>query len=1282
MPLRNEDRELRAAALANATSILLARQRAERELVAAKEALERKTGELAQSIARMRATLESTTDAIAVIDNDGNLTDYNEQLLKLWQIPSNIGRNSAEMRPFFAQQIADPASFLKRLEEIKASSPPETFDVLELKDGRVFERHSRVQLDGGRNRGRVWTFRDITSHRRAAAELREQREWFRVTLASIGDAVITTDLACTVTFLNPVAEAMTGWPGADACGRPLAEVFSIVHEETRETAESPIAQALRDGAVVSLANHTALLSRDGREMAIEDSAAPIRNAEGTITGAVMVFHDVTERRRADEALREREGLLRAMFDQAAVGIARAGMDGRFVEVNRKFCEILGYAEAELQTLSFRDITHPDDLQETQRQVGKMRDGECGSITYEKRYRRKGGSIIWSLTTVTFLRDANGEPHQYIGIVEDITSRKAAEDALRQSERELHALADSIPQLAWMAEPDGTIFWYNRQWFDYTGTTLEEMRGWGWQKVHDPEILPSVLERWQESIRTGNPFDMKFPLRGADGVFRWFLTRVNPVLDSAGRVARWFGTNTDVDQVKRAEDALREESRVLELLNKTGSAIAAQLDLQTLLQTVTDASTELTGARFGAFFYNTINAEGDAFLLYTLSGAPRAAFERFGNPRATAIFGPTFRGEGPIRVADVRKDPRYGRMAPHHGMPAGHLPVCSYLAVPVISRSGEVFGGLFFGHPEPGVFTERAERIVVGVAAQAAVAIDNARLYEAAQKEIAERKVAEHALALRARSREMRAEISAALATDEDWRRVFQRCAQAMVTHMDGVFARIWSFHPTEQVLELQASAGRYTHRDGSHARLKLGEKKIGQIAQLRRAQWTNDLPGDPDLPNPQWAKDEGILAFVGLPLLLHDRLAGVLALWSAREVSDEERNELIIVAQWLAQWIQRRQAEERLRESETRVRVAVETTEIGTWVCDATTRTVELDARCQELFDLPGQGTISLETLVAVAAPADRVQREAALHEVINGGNDRYAQEFRTGAHPPRWLRATGKVFRDDSGRVMRFISAVFDITDQVKALKTTEERRIELEQTVEERTASLKLAIGQMEEFSYSVSHDLRAPLRAIQTYAETLLEDYRAKLDDEGLGYLQRILNASARMDRLTRDVLAYSKVSRTSVAVAAVSLDRLVSETIEQYAPDQRQNGAIRVESPLGSVLAHEPSLVQAVSNLIGNGIKFVAPGRELRLRIWAEPRDGEVRLWVEDNGIGISPDYQHRIWGMFERVHPEDAYEGTGIGLAIVRKAAERMGGSVGLESDGVTGSRFWIQLPAA
>jgi signal transduction histidine kinase/CheY-like chemotaxis protein len=174
------------------------------------------------------------------------------------------------------------------------------------------------------------------------------------------------------------------------------------------------------------------------------------------------------------------------------------------------------------------------------------------------------------------------------------------------------------------------------------------------------------------------------------------------------------------------------------LNRTGALIAGQLELKELVQSVTDAATQLTGAQFGSFFYNLTNAQGESYVLYTLSGAPREAFEKFGLPRNTPIFEPTFRGDGVLRTADITKDPHYGKMAPHHGQPMGHLPVRSYLAVSVISRSGEVIGGLFFGHPQVGVFTDRAERIVVGMATQASLAIDNARLYERIKRAAAER----------------------------------------------------------------------------------------------------------------------------------------------------------------------------------------------------------------------------------------------------------------------------------------------------------------------------------------------------------------------------------------------------------------------------------------------------------------------------------------------------------------------------------------------------------------
>ena len=203
--------------------------------------------------------------------------------------------------------------------------------------------------------------------------------------------------------------------------------------------------------------------------------------------------------------------------------------------------------------------------------------------------------------------------------------------------------------------------------------------------------------------------------------------------------------------------LREEARTLEVLNRTGIAIGAELDLERLVQIVTDAGVELSGAQFGAFFYNVVRPDGEAYTLYSLSGAPREAFAKFPMPRNTAVFEPTFRGTATVRSADIVADPRYGKSEPYKGMPPGHLPVRSYLAVPVLSRGGEVLGGLFFGHAQPGTFSERAERILVGVAAQAAVAIDNARLYQTSVREIGARTEAEVRLQELNRTLERRAE---------------------------------------------------------------------------------------------------------------------------------------------------------------------------------------------------------------------------------------------------------------------------------------------------------------------------------------------------------------------------------------------------------------------------------------------------------------------------------------------------------------------------------------------
>ena len=230
----------------------------------------------------------------------------------------------------------------------------------------------------------------------------------------------------------------------------------------------------------------------------------------------------------------------------------------------------------------------------------------------------------------------------------------------------------------------------------------------------------------------------------DGSRIWAVGELSPIREG-GETVGFVKILRDRTAQRRSEEDMREERRALEILNRAGSALALETDLNKLVQIVTDAGVELTGAEFGAFFYNVINAAGESYLLYTLSGAPIEAFSKFPMPRNTEVFAPTFTGQGIVRSDDITKDPRYGKNSPLNGMPEGHLPVRSYLAVPVISRTGEVIGGLFFGHTKTAVFTDRSERGLTGLAAEAAVAIDNVRLSQAAKNEIEVRRRTQDAL---------------------------------------------------------------------------------------------------------------------------------------------------------------------------------------------------------------------------------------------------------------------------------------------------------------------------------------------------------------------------------------------------------------------------------------------------------------------------------------------------------------------------------------------------------
>jgi PAS domain S-box-containing protein len=612
--------------------------------------------------------------------------------------------------------------------------------------------------------------------------------------------------------------------------------------------------------------------------------------------------------------------------------------------------------------------------------------------YETVRRRKDGAVLDVSLTVSPIYDATGRVIGASKISHDITELKASSE----NRSRLAAVVESSDDAIISMTLEGIITTWNAGAERTFGYTAEEVIGKPItvlipenREVEEPQLL--------DRLKNGERVEHYETVRlRKDGVAINVSLTVSPIRDAKGKIIGASKISHDITERKIREEELQEQARILELLNDTGRTIAAKLDLPSIVQAVTDSSTRLSGARFGAFFYNVTNPQGESFLLYALSGAPREAFERFGNPRATELFGPTFRGEPPVRSGDVTKDPRYGKMAPHHGMPRGHLAVRSYLAVPVISRSGEVFGGLFFGHPDPDVFTERSEQLVVGVAAQAAVALDNARLYDAAQKEIAERRKAEEAL--------------------------------------------------------------------------RIAQEQLGRHAE--------------------------------------------------------------------------------------------------------------------------------------------------------------------------------------------------------------------ELEKQVAERTVSLRETIGDLEAFSYSITHDMRAPLRAMQGFSRMLSEECAPDLSAEGQDYLRRIATAAERMDRLIVDVLSYSRVARAELPLEPIDVGKLVREIIETYPTFQAPTADIQLDGDFPQVLGAEAILTQCVSNLLNNAVKFVSPGVLPRVRIWAEPvlPGSMVRINFKDNGVGVNPELHERIFGIFQRV--SNSYEGTGIGLAIVKKSVERIGGKVGIESELGKGSTFWLELKPA
>jgi PAS domain S-box-containing protein len=480
-----------------------------------------------------------------------------------------------------------------------------------------------------------------------------------------------------------------------------------------------------------------------------------------------------------------------------------------------------------------------------------------------------------------------------------------------------------------------------------------------------------------------------------------------------------------------------------------------------------------------------------------------------------------------------------------------------------------------------------------------------------------------------------------------------------------------------------------------------GEKIPGRVIAHCDPCLANDVGGDPRLDR-EMAARHGVRNAISTPILdACGKMIGFLEIHNKRDgagFTPFDLDQLNSAARITAFAVRNAEAFRkvtriggRLRESTERYRHLIEGVDAIVWEADAQTLQFSfVSPQAERILGYPAAQWLEPDFWVDHILPEDREQAVRLCHQATAEGKD-HRFLYRAIAADGRvvWLRDHARLVVDAKGEAKRLRGLMVDITEAKRAeaqnaelLEKVQNNAAELERRVAERTAQLQERNEELDSFAHSVSHDLKAPLRAMQGFAEILLEDQplgRA----ERLEYLKRILSAAQGMERLINDLLAYSRLSRSELQLQPVSLQKVVREAAQQLelASGGREY-RLEIAEELPEVLGHHAVLVQVLLNLMSNGIKFVPKEVTPRLRIRGERQGGLCRLIVEDNGIGIPAEHQERIFKIFERLHSAESYPGTGVGLAIVRKAVSRLGGRIGVVSREGEGSRFWIELPAA
>ena len=1020
-----------------------------------------------------------------------------------------------------------------------------------------------------------------------------------------------------------------------------------------------------------------------------------------------------EKRKADETL----AALDAFVRNAPYGIAYFDPAMRYIRVNDTFAKANGVPVGEHIGRALTDVLpdFPPDLAAEYQRV--LDTGE----PLNRRVVREP-EVVWELTAFPVPLADGRRGLGVIGV--DVTDRQRQEEQLRESAERFQAMADGIPQLAWMTRPDGHIFWYNQRWYDYTGTTLEEMQGWGWQAVHDPEELKRVMVTWPKALAAGEPFEDTFPLRRYDGQMRWHLTRAVPHKDAAGRVLLWFGTNTDITAQRQMEEELRErEARFRQLAEAMPQIVwVARGDgyreyFNTRWYGYTGLTVEQSAGREGwvVALHPDDQERGRAAWRHSVETGELYQIEyrfrdRHGNyrwflGRAEAVrdeAGQIVRWLGTctdidrqVRAAEDLREARRFAESVLHSL-SSHLAVIDADGnIVSVNESWRQFGeanGIppgfdwltanYFAAGRQDEYGRRAEDGIRAVARGERGAFELEYPCHGGGRE--------RYFVLRANrfrgDGPVRLVITHENVTDRVLaERQLRESASQQLQLTEGMPLLMWACRPNGECDYLSRQWLDYT---GTPLDSQLGKGWLAYVHPDDRAAttaaWQAAVDGAAayDVEYRLRRHDGAYRWFAVRGIPVRDQ-AGRITRWygSCTDIDDRKHyrdNLERMVAERTAQ----------IREQQMFLNTTLDNIAEGVVACDASGRLKLFNAAARRMHALPLEPTAAdrwteryrlYEADGVTPMPTDNIP----LYRAWRGETVRDAElVIRAVGQPDRYLLCFGQQLHAPDGNVSGAVVSMRDVTE-----------RREYERQLLLTHAALRASNEDLEKFAYVASHDLQEPLRKIQAFGTRLADRYRDALGEQGQGYLDRMTEAAGRMRRLIEDLLALSRVSSKQITFQPVDLSVLVQDVLGDLDEQvQRTGGRVEV-GRLPTVVGDPGQLRQLFQNLIGNALKFSRPDTPPEVRLTATelaqlPADADPpppassgwRITVSDNGIGFEPEYAERIFELFQRLHARTKYEGTGLGLAIVRKIALRHGATIVARGRPGEGATFVLDWP--